>query len=39
MTSLFEQALLLACDALCLLIVARKAIDPASFWRSHANLE
>ena len=39
MTSLFEQSLLLACDALCLMIVARKGIDPASFWRSHANLE
>ena len=39
MTSLFEQALLLLCDALCLQIMARRGIDPADAWRSHANLE
>jgi 6-phospho-3-hexuloisomerase len=39
MTSLFEQALLIACDALCLMIIARKRFDPAQFRRSHANLE
>jgi 6-phospho-3-hexuloisomerase len=39
MTSLFEQALLLTCDAICLLVAARKRIDPAALWRTHANLE
>jgi 6-phospho-3-hexuloisomerase len=39
MTSLFEQALLLLCDALSLLIMARKGIDPAAFAWAHANLE
>jgi hypothetical protein len=39
MTSLFEQALLLTCDALCLMIAARRGIDPDESARAHANLE
>ncbi len=39
MTTLFEQALMLVCDALCLLIMTRKGIDPSGSWRAHANLE
>jgi 6-phospho-3-hexuloisomerase len=39
MTSLFEQALFLACDCLCLMIAARRGIDPLAAARAHANLE
>lgn len=39
MTSLFEQALYLFCDAVCLTIVKRKGVDVPSLWETHANLE
>jgi hypothetical protein len=38
MASLFEQALLLVGDAICLLISRRAGTDPRSYGR-HANLE
>ncbi len=39
MTTLFEQSLLLLCDALCLLVMKRRGIDPAAAAQAHANLE
>jgi 6-phospho-3-hexuloisomerase len=39
LTSLFEQALLLLCDALCLQVINRRGIDPSSLPGAHANLE
>jgi len=39
MTALFEQSLLLLCDAMGLLIMARRGVDPAAAQRAHANLE
>lgn len=39
MTSLFEQALLLYGDAIARVIVERKALELASLWQYHANLE
>lgn len=39
MTSLFEQALLLFGDAIAYMIVREKALDPASLWKMHSNLE
>ncbi len=38
MASLFEQALLLVCDAMCLMIARRAGLDARSY-RGHANLE
>jgi 6-phospho-3-hexuloisomerase len=39
MTSLFEQALLLLGDAVALMIVRRRGLDPTTLWQYHANLE
>ena len=39
MTSLFEQSLLLLCDCLCILVMERKGLDPATAALAHANLE
>ena len=39
MTSLFEQALLVFFDAVCLAIVRRRQIDLPALWSRHANLE
>lgn len=39
MTSLFEQTLLLYGDAVARVIVERKALDLATLWQYHANLE
>ena len=39
LTSLFEQALLLTCEALSLMILDRKGMDPNALWQAHANLE
>ncbi len=39
MTSLFEQALLLLCDALCLQMIALRGLDRGSLPGAHANLE
>ena len=39
MSSLFEQALLITCDALSIVVMERRGIDNAAAWRSHANLE
>jgi len=38
MTTLFDQALLLLGDAMCLAIMRRSGVDPRSYGR-HANLE
>jgi 6-phospho-3-hexuloisomerase len=39
MSSLFEQALFLTCDCLCLMVAKRRGIDPAVAAAAHANLE
>jgi 6-phospho-3-hexuloisomerase len=39
MTTLFEQALLLLGDAVALMIVRRRGLDPTTLWQYHANLE
>jgi 6-phospho-3-hexuloisomerase len=39
MTSLFEQALLIACDALCMLVAERRGVSGPGAWLRHANLE
>jgi len=39
MSSLFEQALYLFCDSVCLMIIAEKGLDMGNLWRLHANLE
>jgi 6-phospho-3-hexuloisomerase len=39
MSSLFEQAVLLACDCLCLMIAEGRGMDPEAIARGHANLE
>lgn len=39
MSSMFEQSLLLVCDAIALMMVTQKKIDMPSLWRKHANLE
>lgn len=39
MSSLFEQSLLLFCDAVSYIILKKKNIDLNSLWKYHANLE
>jgi len=39
MSSLFEQALYIFCDSLCLMIAQKNKIDISGLWRCHANLE
>jgi len=39
MSSLFEQALYLLCDSICLMIADEKKLDIKSLWKFHANLE
>jgi 6-phospho-3-hexuloisomerase len=39
MTSLFEQALLVICDLISLLICSQKGLELAGLWHAHANLE
>ncbi len=39
MTSLFEQSLLLFCDAVALMIIDNRKLNIKDYWRAHANLE
>ncbi|MBI3945968.1 MAG: SIS domain-containing protein [Armatimonadetes bacterium] len=39
MSSLFEQALYLLGDAVCLTLARRRNLEPKALWRFHANLE
>ena len=39
MSSMFEQALYVLCDSVCLMISQQKAIDIHNLWFLHANLE
>ena len=39
MSSLFEQALLLLGDCVCLMIARRRSLDIKALWQHHANLE
>jgi len=39
MSTLFEQALLLFLDCICVMLIEEKRIDVPSLWQLHANLE